>query len=95
MSRTDPDRKTERLNLRLSPRQRDLIDEAARAVGKDVSSFVLDAATEVAVEIDRDRLRIELDESAWDAFQEALAGGPAPLGSMPRLERLLADTTDD
>ena len=80
-----------RLNLRASARQDTLIRLAAQATNKSVTAFVLDSASAAAEQVLADRRWFMLDESAWDAFQDALE---RPAVVKPRLAELLAEETD-
>ena len=80
-------RKNDRLELRLEPANRRLLDEAAAATSVSVSSFVLTHATEAAREVLADRTSFVLPDDRWDAFIELLDRDPRP---MPRLAAFLA-----
>lgn len=81
--------KDKRLYLRVSPRQREVINQAAEASDKDVSSFVLDAALRDAQRVLADRRVFSLDDDRWAAFQQAIDRPVEPLASKPRLKKLL------
>jgi len=81
--------KDKRLYLRVSPRQREVISEAAEAIDKDVSSFVLDAAMMDAQRVLGDRRVFSLDDDRWAAFQQAIDRPVEPLARKPRLKKLL------
>lgn len=81
--------KDKRLYLRVSPRQRELISEAAEAIDKDVSSFVLDAVMMDAQRVLADRRVFSLDDDRWAAFQRAIDRPVEPLARKPRLKKLL------
>ncbi|MGI9486116.1 MAG: DUF1778 domain-containing protein [Geminicoccaceae bacterium] len=74
------------VNIRIEPRQRDLIDRAAAALGKSRSAFMLDAAARSAEELLLDRTLFALDERQWDAFNRALDAAPA---DNPKLRKLI------
>jgi uncharacterized protein (DUF1778 family) len=74
------------INLRVSQRQRALIDRAAEALGKNRSDFMLEAACREADAVLLDRRFFLLDEKAYRRFTEALDKPPA---DNPRLRRLL------
>ena len=74
------------INLRVSQRQRALIDRAAEALGKNRSDFMLEAACREADAVLLDRRFFLLDEKAYMRFTEALDKPPA---NNPRLRRLL------
>ena len=64
----DTRRKDDRLELRLEPGRRQLLDEAAAASGMSTSAFVLSHATEAAQEVLADRTSFVLPAERWDAF---------------------------
>jgi uncharacterized protein (DUF1778 family) len=80
-------RKDDRLELRLEPANRRLLDEAAAATSVSVSSFVLTHATEAAREVLADRTSFVLPDDRWDAFIELLDRDARP---MPGLAAFLA-----
>lgn len=80
-------RKDDRLELRLEPTSRRLLDEAAAASSMSVSAFVLTHATEAAREILADRTTFILPDDRWDAFTELLEREARP---MPGLAAFLA-----
>jgi uncharacterized protein (DUF1778 family) len=77
-----------RLNLRTTGRQNALIRDAAKALGKSVSEFVLESATLSAERVLADRRLFSLDDDAWQQFEDALARTPV---AKPRLNALLRD----
>jgi len=79
--------RTEKLDLRLTPAAKEMLQEAASANSRSVSEFVLESALARAEETLPDRRRFGLDAERWSAFQAALDAPPRPL---PRLARLLA-----
>lgn len=66
------------VNLRLSRALRDTIDEAAAALGKSRTEFVLDIVRERATEVLLDRRLFTLDAERYAAFVQALEAPPAP-----------------
>lgn len=80
--------KTERIDVRASASVKLLLQEAARACHKSVSEFLLDAAVTAAAQTLADRRQFMLDDSQWQAFQEAL---DRPVQSKPRLKKLLTE----
>jgi uncharacterized protein (DUF1778 family) len=77
-----------RLNIRTSTRQDNLIRQAAQAVDKTVSEFVLDCATTTAEQVLADRRYFTVTEEAWQAFEAAL---DRPAVFKPRLHELLTE----
>lgn len=79
--------KSEKLDLRLTPEMKRVLQNAATASRRSVSEFVLDSAMARAEEVLPDRQRFGLDAESWAAFQDAL---DAPPRVLPRLAKLLA-----
>ena len=74
------------INLRALPEQRDLIDQAASALGKNRSDFMLEAACERAQAVLLDQVFFRLDADKFDQFVALL---DAPLKPNAGLERLM------
>ena len=70
--------KRETLNLRIRPEERNLIDRAAKARGKNRTDFVLDAARLAAEEALLDQAIISVSPQAYAAFLERLDLSPQP-----------------
>jgi len=75
------------ISLQALPEQRDLIDRAARILGKDRSDFMLEAACDKAQAMLIDPVYFNLDADKFQQFIDLL---DAPSGPNPGLERLLA-----
>ena len=80
-------RKNDRLELRIDPAHRQLLDDAAAATAMSVSAFVLSHATEAAREVLVDRTTFVLPAERWDAFVDLLERDARP---MPGLAAFLA-----
>lgn len=80
-------RKDDRLELRLEPAHRRLLDEAAAASAMSVSAFVVSHATEAARAVLADRTTFALPGERWDAFVDLLDRDARP---MPGLAAFLA-----
>lgn len=78
------------VNIRIEPRQRDLIDRAAAVLGKSRSAFMLDAAARSAEELLMDRTLFALDADQWEAFERALDASPADNPELRKLMRAKA-----
>ena len=91
MAAVDRELKRDRLYVRVSPRQREVIAEAAETDEKAVSVFVLDAALVRAQRILADRHSFALDDVRWREFTSVLDRPVMPLASKPRLEKLLQE----
>jgi uncharacterized protein (DUF1778 family) len=79
-------KRTEKLDLRLTPEDKRALQEAAAADRRSVSDFVLVSALARARELAADRTVFKLNGAEWNAFQEALN---APYEPSPRLTELL------
>lgn len=72
--------KTQRktLNLRVRAEDRLLIDNAAKARGKNVTDFVLDSVREAAESALLDKTFIQADPEAYQRFLDRLDAAPNP-----------------
>lgn len=75
------------INLRAHARQREIIDQAARLLGKNRSDFMLEAACEKAQGVMLDQVFFSLNAQDFQRFIGLL---DAPPTANPGLERLLA-----
>lgn len=78
--------RNEKLDLRLTPSAKRVLQIAAVAAQQSVSEFVLESALARAEETLPDRQRFGLSTEQWEAFQAALS---APTRPVPRLAKLL------
>jgi uncharacterized protein (DUF1778 family) len=78
--------RNEKLDLRLTPTNKRVLQTAASAAHRSVSEFVLESALARAEETLPDRQRFGLDAEQWSQFQAALDGPTRPL---PRMAALL------
>jgi len=78
--------RTEKLDLRLSSKAKQMLRSAATAAHRSVSEFVLESAMSRAEETLADRRSFSLDAEQWTAFMAALDASPREL---PRLTQLL------
>ena len=76
------------INLRANRRQRSLIDQAAQALGKTRSDFMLEASCREAESVLLDRRYFALDAETFKEFAAVLDSPPA---DNPRLRRLLTE----
>lgn len=80
--------KSDRIDLRITPEVKQLLQDAARASHKKVSEFLLDAGVSAANQTLADRQRFVLGAADWDAFERAL---DRPVQEKPALRRLLTE----
>ena len=81
--------RAENINLRVSRRQKTLIDSAADALGRNRSDFMLDVVCREAESVLLDQCYFNLGEEEFRRFNEMLDNPPT---SNPGLERLLRRT---
>ncbi len=77
------------INIRAKKGQRDLIDQAAFALGKNRSDFMLETACREAETVLLDRRVFPVDEATWERFNALL---DAPARDLPQLRKLLSTT---
>ncbi len=65
--------KDERLQIRVDPQRKQLLERAADATHQSVSAFVLQAAAQLAEDVLAERSVIQLSPQAARAFSDALA----------------------
>lgn len=65
------------INMRVDSSKRNLIDMAATMLGRDRTSFILDAACRQAEEVILDKRMFFIESSAFDAFESALENNQA------------------
>ena len=87
-ARTRRPAKGERIALRASQEQRELIGMASEVTSTTVSDFVLRASIARAEEVLSNRREFRLPPDRWNAFVEMLDRPPA---EKPRLRRLLTE----
>jgi len=85
-----PTQRSDKLDIRISPEAKRLLQEAARERQTTISQFVIDSALSTAHEVLAERTRIGLNSQQWAAFMAAL---DAPPRRHPRMERLLKEPT--
>jgi len=83
---TSIETRNEKLDLRLTPTAKRILQTAASATNRSVSEFVLESALARAEETLPDRQHFGLDAKQWAQFHAALDAPPRPL---PRLAALL------
>jgi uncharacterized protein (DUF1778 family) len=75
------------INLRVPSAVRDLIDNAAGAVGKTRTAFIIESSSKFATDVLLDQRLFTLPGAQYDAFAKALEEAPPPNA---RLKRLLS-----
>ncbi len=87
-TRTNDPGKSERIAVRASAAQKDLIHRAAALRHKTVTEFVLDVASREAQRVLAEETHIRLPRETWNEFVRALDSPPSP---SPRLTRLMTE----
>lgn len=77
--------KTERISVRVSPAQRELLDEASRLSAVTLTDFILQAATVRAEDVLAERRSFPLSGEDYQAFLALL---DRPVQHKPRLQEL-------
>lgn len=80
--------KSERLQLRLTNQQKDIIARAAQVKQTTMTNFILEKSYEAAVEILSEQTIFSLTDEEWDNFCQALEAPPKPI---PALRKLLSE----
>ncbi len=80
--------KSERIEVRTTPRLKALLQRAAASTHKNVTEFLLEAGIKAAEDALADRRTFRLDDRRWKEFQNIL---DRPVVNKPRLARLLAE----
>ena len=76
--------KIERLQARLTPDQKALIQQAAELEGRSLTDFVVSAAATTAKKVIEDTNILRLSMSDQQAFAEALSNPPKATGALER-----------
>jgi uncharacterized protein (DUF1778 family) len=79
--------RSERVDLRMTPSAKQMLQHAAAASNKTLTEFLLDSGMHAAYDTLADRRAFVLDDGQWAAFMVALDAPPA---DNPRLRALLA-----
>ena len=70
--------KTERVQMRVDPEAKRMLERAAALENTTVSAFVVHNALKAADRLIQDRARIALSERDWNLFFDALVDPPEP-----------------
>jgi len=79
--------RSDRLQLRVTPQQREVIESAAQSQHETITDYVVRHAVSAAKEDLADRRYFTIDDAAWAEFNALLERPPV---HKPRLEKLLA-----
>jgi uncharacterized protein (DUF1778 family) len=73
------------VNLRMTKAMRDVVDDAAAAVGKTRTDFIIESTHQRATDILLDRRLFTLDDAQYDAFVRSLDAPPQPNAKLKAL----------
>lgn len=80
--------KSDKVELRVTSREKRLLQEASRQTNETLSAFVLASSIERARSLLSEQTNFVMSEEEWKRFNEAL---DAPPRLLPRLSRLMKD----
>jgi uncharacterized protein (DUF1778 family) len=81
------DRRSERVDLRMTPAAKRTLQRAAAVTNKTLTEFLLDTDLNAAFDTLADRRVFQLDQKRWDAFMAALSARPKRNARLRRLLR--------
>lgn len=84
-----PEPKHEKFALRVTARQKAVIEHAAMLKQTTMTSFIIDKAYQAAAEVILEQRHVILNDKQWQAFNSALN---APAKDLPQLRQLLSQT---
>jgi uncharacterized protein (DUF1778 family) len=76
--------KSERFDVRLTPRQKQILELAAQALGQSLTSFVLSSTLERALQLVREQTVTALSRRDWQTIQNLIAAPPAPTPALQK-----------
>ena len=79
--------RSDRLQLRVTPQQREVIEAAAKSRQETITDYVVRHAVSAAKDDLADRRYFLIDDAAWSEFNALLERPPV---RKPRIEKLLA-----
>jgi len=84
-----PALKKQRIDLRLTDEDKDLIEEAAAMTNQTITQFMVNSASERAAEVIEQHRRLILNEDSWKRVMDALDNPPEPNERLKRAARRL------
>lgn len=83
--------KKQRIDLRLSDEDKNMIEEAAAMSNQTITQFMVASASERAAEVIEQHRRLILNEESWNLVMDAISTPPAPNERLKRAARRLQD----
>jgi len=91
--------KTERVQVRVDPAAKRMLERAAALANTTVSAFVVNSALEAAGHLIREREHLILSERDWEVFFDALVNPPKPNAALRKAfaahRRLVTETAGE
>ncbi len=92
-------KKTERVQVRIDPEAKRMLERAATLANMTVSSFVVNNVLQAADDLIRERERLVLSDQDWEIFSAALVNPPEPNAALRKAfashDRLIVKTTGE
>ncbi len=77
--------KNQRLQLRLTDKQKDIITKAAEVKQTTMTNFILEKSYEAALEVLTEQTMFSLNDEEWEEFCQALSAPPKPISALKKL----------
>ncbi|RAU38786.1 DUF1778 domain-containing protein [Enterobacter sp. ECC-175] len=84
-----PALKKQRIDLRLTDEDKNMIEEAAAMTNQTVTQFMVNSASERAAQVIEQHRRLILNDASWNAVMEAISNPPEPNERLKRAARHL------
>jgi len=81
--------KKQRIDLRLTEEDKNMIEEAAAMTNQTVTQFLVSSASERAAQVIEQHRRLVLNEASWNLVMEAIENPPAPNDRLKRAAKRL------
>ncbi|VUS23190.1 DUF1778 domain-containing protein [Klebsiella spallanzanii] len=83
--------KKQRIDLRLTPDDKSMIEEAAALTNQSMTQFMVSSASAHAAEVIEQHRRLQLSEESWNQVMEAISNPPEPNERLRQAARRLRD----
>ena len=70
--------KKQRIDLRLTPDDKSMIEEAAALTNQTMTQFMVSSASARAAEVIEQHRRLQLSDESWNRVMEAISNPPEP-----------------
>ena len=81
--------KKQRIDLRLTDDDKNMIEEAAAMTNQTITQFMVSSASKRAAEVIEQHRRLVLNEASWDRVIDAISNPPAPNDRLKRAAKRL------